>query len=166
MKKQQKPSDNQAGTNNNNYRLEQEQESREPQFAVWPDGTSCHVDELEQMLIFMSDDFRLEHDDPNEDPNEHCEACGSWIGHHKPVKIKNVNTVPDEHRQWVISKYYKCLEPVFGGGYMFSPVGAWSISAEDLRIIADYIDEKEEQEQEPDPCHLAPEEQEIVDNCH
>ena len=38
----------------------------EPQFAVWCDGTSCHVDELDDYQ-WMSDDYSLEHDDPNED---------------------------------------------------------------------------------------------------
>jgi len=61
---------------------------------------------------------------------------------------EHVNNMPDEHRQRVISKYYKCLEPVFGGGFMFSTIGAYSISAEEMRIIADYIDEKEEHEHE------------------
>lgn len=26
--------------------------------CVWPDGTWCHAEELEQMLSFMSDDFQ------------------------------------------------------------------------------------------------------------
>ena len=38
----------------------------EPQFAVWCDGTSCHIDELDDYQ-WMSDDYSLEHDDPNED---------------------------------------------------------------------------------------------------
>jgi len=38
----------------------------EPQFAVWCDGTSCHIDDLDDYQ-WMSDDYSLEHDDPNED---------------------------------------------------------------------------------------------------
>ena len=66
---------------------------------------------------------------------------------------EHVNNMPDERRQRVISKYYKCLEPVFGGGFMFSTIGAYSMSAEEMRIIADYIDEKEENEHEIPPVH-------------
>jgi len=108
------------------------------------------------MLHFMSDDYRLEHDDPNEQPEPLTESEQERFSkeledYSEPNE--HVNNMPDERRQRVISKYYKCLEPVFGGGFMFSTIGAYSISAEELRIIADYIDEKEENEHEIPPVH-------------
>ena len=31
--------------------------------ALWPDGTACEMEEVEQMLTFMSDDFVIVHKD-------------------------------------------------------------------------------------------------------
>ena len=31
--------------------------------ALWPDGTTCEMEEVEQMLTFMSDDFVIVHKD-------------------------------------------------------------------------------------------------------
>ena len=39
-------------------------EQEEPEFVLWADGTSCHIDELYE-YGFMSDDYQLVYEDPN-----------------------------------------------------------------------------------------------------